>query len=172
MYSNDGIVFWHASMMSKLTFDDEKMLTIDNDIHINEVDINIEIIPAKRCRSKRIILGIARDGFILFWMNVINVCAVDNWRRGALNNTELEKFWNVVKSWEDRDGDDVRGGPPGVRYLAIRNIRIMKLIRDKLKIDWRDWLKSSLDYRESPRQSVTGNLVWTDQTLCSEIVIQ
>ena len=53
-------------MMSKLTFDDEKMLTIDNDIHVNEVDINIEIIPAKRCRSKRIILGITRDGFILF----------------------------------------------------------------------------------------------------------
>ena len=52
LYRNDGMVFWHASMLPKWTFDDEIMLTIDNDIHVNEVDINIEIIPAKRCRTK------------------------------------------------------------------------------------------------------------------------
>ena len=133
-------IVWHASMSSKWSLDDKIMLTIDNDIHVNEVDINIKIIAAKRSRSKRIVLRITQDGFIFLWMNVIYACGVDNLRREAGNDTELEKFWDVVKSWEDGDGDNVGGGPPGVRYLAIRTIRIMKLARDKLKIDWRDWL--------------------------------
>ena len=65
-------------MLSKWTFDDEIMLTIDNDIHVNEVDINIEMVASKRCWSKRIILWVTHDGFILLSKNIINVCAVDD----------------------------------------------------------------------------------------------
>ena len=85
-------------MSSKWSFDDKIMLTIDNDIHVNEVDINIKIIAPKRCRSKRIVLRITQDGFIFLRSDVINVCGVDNWRRGPRNDTELEKFRDVVKS--------------------------------------------------------------------------
>ena len=53
------------------------MLTIDNDIHVNEVDINIEMVTSKRCWSKGIILWVTDDGFIFLCKIIMKVCAVD-----------------------------------------------------------------------------------------------